>query len=89
MKNQSPGDKNKWLSQWSSKTSACGVVRSGYYAESPVDDPTGPTSGSIRVLRDGGWIFTTRICRSAYRSRNRPSDRSSYLGFRLAFGAVE
>ena len=30
----------------------------GYYAESPMDDPRGPTTGSYRVIRGGGW--TTR-----------------------------
>ena len=27
----------------------------GYYANSPTDDPTGPATGSDRVVRGGGW----------------------------------
>ena len=40
----------------------------GYYAKSPMDDPTGPTGGSNRVLRGGSWYFPVWFCRSAFRS---------------------
>ncbi len=39
-----------------------------YYAKSPTDDPTGPTSGLSRVIRGGGWNNPAEICRSAIRS---------------------
>ena len=32
-----------------------GQYGEGYYAESAVDDPTGPDSGLSRVLRGGSW----------------------------------
>jgi formylglycine-generating enzyme required for sulfatase activity len=38
-----------------------------YYKQSPAKDPTGPTSGSSRVLRGGSWDNLTRYARSAYR----------------------
>ncbi|WP_243695645.1 formylglycine-generating enzyme family protein [Marichromatium gracile] len=41
-------------------------------------------SGALRVIRGGGWSSAARFCRSAYRDRDRPDDRSSNLGFRCA-----
>ncbi|WP_020507876.1 pilus assembly protein PilP [Lamprocystis purpurea] len=46
--------------------------------------PSGPKSGSVRVVRGGAWDGTADNCRSAYRSGRRPSNRLCYLGFRLA-----
>lgn len=56
---------------------------SGYYANSPQANPTGPSSGSCRVLRGGSWINRARYCRVAYRYNGTPSSRSSSIGFRL------
>ena len=70
----------EWCSDWYAEA---------YYANSPLDDPTGATSGSSRVLRGGSWAHNARSCRSAYRDGSTPSDRSNYLGFRLAFSLVE
>jgi formylglycine-generating enzyme required for sulfatase activity len=53
-----------------------------------VIDPRGPSSGSYRVKRGGGWDDFGRICRSAYRSRFVPGRRIYDLGFRLALVAV-
>ena len=58
--------------------------RYGYYSTEPVTDPTGPSSGTARVFRDGGWGGSALLCHVAYRYRYNP--RSSYadLGFRVA-----
>ena len=48
------------------------------------ESPSGPKSGSVRVVRGGAWDGTADNCRSAYRSGRRPSNRLCYLGFRLA-----
>ena len=56
----------------------------GYYAKSPMDDPTGPTGGSSRVIRGGGWLNPAGRCRSAYRYGNRPGYRSYTLGLRVS-----
>ncbi len=55
-----------------------------YYKESPVDDPPGATQAACRVVRGGSWINNPRFARSAYRIRNVPGNRGSYLGFRVA-----
>ena len=49
-------------------------------------DPTGPSSGSLRVLRGGGWFNVARRCRSAYRSHIVPTRRYNDNGFRLVLG---
>ena len=52
--------------------------------ESPVDDPTGAATGSLRVFRGGGWAGPARGCRSAYRSAYVPGYRLSVLGLRVS-----
>ncbi|MBW6511260.1 MAG: formylglycine-generating enzyme family protein [Desulfuromonadaceae bacterium] len=56
---------------------------SGYYTKSPRQNPQGPSGGSFRVERGGGWNNGPRGVRSAYRIRSSPGNRSNYLGFRL------
>ncbi len=54
------------------------------YMNSPKDDPTGPKSGSYRVIRGGGWGYDAWSCRSAFRDRVTPGYRGSNLGFRIS-----
>jgi formylglycine-generating enzyme required for sulfatase activity len=54
-----------------------------YYRQSPEKDPTGPVSGSLRVLRGGAWSDASRFSRSACRGRNDAAYRSVSIGFRL------
>ena len=54
-----------------------------YYKQSPAKDPTGPTSGSFRVLRGGSWDRNSRSARSAGRYGNDAVSRYNYDGFRL------
>jgi formylglycine-generating enzyme required for sulfatase activity len=54
-----------------------------YYAQSPSADPTGPSTGSYRVRRGGGWDDIAMYLRSANRDRRAPDFRSGTLGFRL------
>ena len=65
----------EWCSDW---------YGSGYYSSSLLDDPTGPTTGSNRVGRGGGWDGGASLCRSADRSGDFPVYAGSYVGFRLA-----
>ena len=39
---------------------------------------------SFRALRGGSWNYVPQYLRSAYRGRNRPDYRSSWVGFRVA-----
>jgi len=56
----------------------------GYYANSPVDDPSGPPTGSHRVNRGGSWMNSSRSCRTAMRTDLSPGVRNHTVGFRLA-----
>jgi sulfatase modifying factor 1 len=54
-----------------------------YYKQSPAQDPPGPASGSVRVLRGGSWLDYARVTRSANRGADGAGYRDRYLGFRL------
>lgn len=64
----------EWCMDWFSKD---------YYTPILIVDPTGPSTGSDRVFRGGGWGDSARNCRSALRSGDKPAYRSPDLGFRL------
>jgi formylglycine-generating enzyme required for sulfatase activity len=59
------------------------IYSKDYYSNSIYSDPTGPSTGSYRVLRGGGWSFPAPYCRVAYRVNNSPGYRDGNLGFRL------
>ena len=63
----------EWCSDWY-----------GSYSSSAQTNPTGPTSGSIRVIRGGSWYLNARNCRVANRHCSTPSYRSINIGLRLA-----
>ncbi len=63
----------EWCSDWHADS----------YANAGKTDPTGPASGSLRVLRGGAWYVDPTHCRSAYRDGNRPEHRSRTIGFRV------
>jgi formylglycine-generating enzyme required for sulfatase activity len=62
----------EWCSDWY-----------GSYSSFHQTNPTGPASGSNRVLRGGSWCHTGGFCRSADRYHNGPSHRRDDIGFRL------
>jgi formylglycine-generating enzyme required for sulfatase activity len=62
--------------------------RFGTYPSNNDANPTGPTSGSYRVLRGGGWVFDDpAVVRARYRRLNGPTDWDVYLGVRCASGS--
>ena len=63
----------EWSSDWYS---------SSYYSSSPSTNPTGPSSGSNRVYRGGGWGNGALSCRVSLRGDG-PGGRDNGLGFRL------
>ena len=55
----------------------------GSYSSSAQTNPTGPSSGSGRVLRGGSWYGDARYCRVSDRGISDPSGRHSKYGFRV------
>ena len=60
----------------------------GTYDTGTPTDPRGPTSGSSRVFRGGGWSNRATNCRSAYRAGSDPDSGGGNIGFRLARSSV-
>ena len=68
----------EWCHDWYSSV---------YYSGLPESNPTGPGSGTYRVLRGGGWYNYAFECRVAYRVYNMPDNRyNRYGGFSLCVG---
>jgi formylglycine-generating enzyme required for sulfatase activity len=65
----------EWCSDWYDEN---------YYRHSPLGDPPGPSTGSERVFRGGGWFNSTLNCRSAQRWSLSPASRNDDIGFRVA-----
>ena len=69
------GNVFEWCQDWYSRN---------YYSNSPQTNPTGPSSGSHRVLRGGSWFSHAGCCRVSNRYNDFPGSRYYYYGFRLA-----
>ncbi|MDA7878546.1 formylglycine-generating enzyme family protein, partial [bacterium] len=61
--------------------------RCGDYPRGSVTDPSGGTSGSVRMIRGGSWCRTAKGCRSAKRYGSRPSARYYGSGFRVVLSS--
>ena len=71
------GNVQEWCSDWYND-----------YPDGSVADPVGPSEGSSRVLRGGGWLTYARACWSALRNHYAPSYRLSDYGFCLSLVRV-
>lgn len=58
-----------------------------YYAQSPVNDPQGPSEGDVYVRRGGSWHTWPLYARSSYRNWNSPQTRYTLVGIRLVLEA--
>ena len=68
------GNVLEWCSDWYDEK---------YYASSPATDPTGPDSGSYRVMRGGSWLNAPFFVRCASRYFYPPVPRETSLGIRV------
>jgi formylglycine-generating enzyme required for sulfatase activity len=55
----------------------------GTYINAPLNNPSGPATGSHRVLRGGSWLSSAVSCRVAFRADDTPAYRLNNWGFRL------
>ena len=67
------GNVREWCKDWYSSS----------YTSYDTNNPTGPSSGSNRVLRGGSWNCGASYCRVANRRDNSPGSRYSINGFRV------
>jgi formylglycine-generating enzyme required for sulfatase activity len=57
----------------------------GDYTTAAQTNPTGPSTGTYRVIRGGSWDNYAQFCRSAFRDGFYPYSVNGEVGFRLAF----
>ena len=57
----------------------------GGYSSGSQTNPTGPSSGSSRVFRGGGWNGSARSCRVSSRNYDSPGERFNFSGFRVVY----
>ncbi len=75
------GNVFEWVNDWYDYS---------YYAVSPSNNPTGPTSGQFRGRRGGSWFSslpTDDNVGTACRAYSLPYTRNGYVGFRCAVSA--
>ena len=70
------GNAAEWVSDWYS---------ANYYAHSPHHNPTGPESGTLRILRGGGWSSSEEKLRVTERVTTASYTRHGLTGFRCVY----
>jgi formylglycine-generating enzyme required for sulfatase activity len=70
------GNVREWVSDWYDED---------YYEVSPLSNPQGPTSGTIKSARGGSWYTDRTWARATDRRPFAPDYRSNYIGFRCVF----
>ena len=72
------GNVDEWCNDWYAD-----------YPSSAVTDPTGPASGSSRIIRGGRWNNYAKDSRSANRGCSDPTILICLVGFRVALVPVD
>jgi sulfatase modifying factor 1 len=66
----------EWVQDWYDQ---------GYYAVSAEGNPQGPASGTLRIVRGGGWLVAdVRMLSCSHRHKVPPDTYSYSIGFRVA-----
>jgi formylglycine-generating enzyme required for sulfatase activity len=66
----------EWVNDW--------FDANGYSSDAG-QDPTGPATGTEKVLRGGSWIVDPKLLRASDRYGIQPGARSDYFGFRCVW----
>ncbi|WP_447978218.1 formylglycine-generating enzyme family protein [Candidatus Nitrospira bockiana] len=72
---QMSGNVAEWVADWYDPK---------YYAVAPDKNPPGPSQGTQKAFRGGGWIDSTPQVRAAQRNGAEPNTKMNWLGFRCA-----
>lgn len=64
----------EWCNDW---------YKADYYQQNESQNPVGPDTGQMKVLRGGSWFRYTAHIRSATRYKNKPSGQYADTGFRV------
>ena len=70
----------EWVEDWYDPAS---------YSYLPTENPAGPASGTLKVLRGGAWNGSGGVVRTAHRLATEPSFRGYDVGFRCARSAED
>ena len=73
------GNVGEWVWDWEDAS---------YYSVSPPSNPTGPASGTYKILRGGGWRSYWNSLRVAYRADVMPGDSEPRFGVRCVSAAL-
>src|SRR5581483_5642499 len=65
----------EWVADWYAED---------YYSSAEVQDPHGPDSGNLRIVRGGSWVTDdVDLLRCAYRHKVPPDTYTYSIGFRI------
>jgi formylglycine-generating enzyme required for sulfatase activity len=70
----------EWTADW---------YDAAYYRQSPGQDPMGPSSGSLKVMRGGCWVSGASTLRTTCRKPSLPDSWAPNVGFRCAYPEVQ
>jgi formylglycine-generating enzyme required for sulfatase activity len=65
----------EWVNDW---------YQADYYSVSPIGNPQGPATGTMREMRGGSWFSTGAYARISKRGEDSPWAIYDYVGFRCA-----
>jgi len=74
------GNIAEWVNDW---------YDAGYYLAPPTQEPSGPETGTLHVLRGGSWVDNLYSVRVFVRQTAKPDETVSYIGFRCAADATQ
>jgi formylglycine-generating enzyme required for sulfatase activity len=69
------GNALEWVADWEDVN---------YYAVSPKKNPTGPATGTHKIIRGGAQDVGPELSRTTYRNRSMPHSQNMTFGFRCA-----
>ena len=69
------GNAWEWCNDWYDDT---------YYGRSPRENPTGPATGTFRVVRGSSWHHLPHYLKTSARFRFYPDQKGNFIGFRCA-----